>query len=163
VAFIHEQLIPHLKSDLTEIGALGDPDTFGLNASLAIVAAEGSAPQLIGKVATLLNGVNARLTMLQLEKGDPADIIQMVRWQKQLFLRHPKLSQLACALKVVAASDEFLRGRENGKLTNSAYPKLLKEVGACLREAAGAHGSLTGTDLATLEKEHRAYLLELSK
>jgi hypothetical protein len=163
VTFVHERLVPHVKSDLTKIRALGSSDPFGLDASLAAAAAEGSAPQLTGKVATLLNGVDARLTMLQLEKGDPADIVQMVRWQKQLFQGHPKLSRLGCAPKVVAASSEFLRGSETGKLTNSAYPKLLEEVGGCLREAAGAHGNLTGPDLATLEKEHRAYLLALSK
>jgi hypothetical protein len=118
----------------------------------------------------LQDRLTGKLFTLDVEKeangydtGDPADIIQMVHWQKQLFQRHPKLSQLACASKVVAASIEFLRAHENGKLTNGAYPKLLEEVGGCLREAAGAHGSLTGADLATLEKEHRAYLVALSK
>jgi len=164
VKFIHERLVPHVKSDLTKIRAFGGSDPFGLDASLAAAAAEKSAPQLIGKVATLLNGVDARLTMLQLEKGDPADIVQMVRWQKQLFQRHPKLSRLGCASKVVAASSEFLRGRETGKLANSAYPKLLEEVRWCLLEAAGGrHGDLTSSDLATLEKEHRAYLVAISK
>jgi hypothetical protein len=166
VKFIHERLVPHVKNDLTTIRALGRSDPLALSTSLAAVATEGSAPQLVAKVATLLNGVDARLTMLQLEKGDPADIIQMVRWQKQLFQRHPKLSRIGCASKVVAASNEFLHGRETGKLTNSAYPKLLEEVRGCLREALGAQGaqgSLTSSDLATLEKEHRAYLLALSK
>jgi len=97
--------------------------------------------QLTGKVTTLLNSVDARLTMLQLEKGDLADIVQMVRWQKQLFQRYPKLSRLGCAPKVVTISNEFLHGRETGKLTNSAYPKLLEQVSGCLREAAGAQGA----------------------
>jgi len=101
--------------------------------------------------------------MLQLEKGDPADIMQMVRWQKQLFRQQPKLAELKCAPKVIEASTEFLHGRESGRLTNTAYPKLLEEVGGCLREAAGAQGDLKSSDLAMLEKEHRAYLLALSK
>lgn len=65
--------------------------------------------------------------------------------------------------KIVAASAEFLHSRENGKLTNCAYPQLLAEVGPCLREAGGAHGNLKDSNLATLEKEHREYLLALSK
>jgi hypothetical protein len=162
VKFVHERLVPHLKSALGQIRAL-TADPFDLNASLAACSAENSAPRLTAKVATLLNGVDARLTMLQLEKGDPADIMQMVRWQKQLFERHPKLSRLPCAAKVVAASTEFLRSRESGKLTNKAYPKFLAEVGPCLREAGGAHGDLRDPNLATLEKEHREYLLALSK
>ena len=163
VKFVHERLVPHVKGDLSKIGALGPSDQFGLDASIAAIAAEGSAPPLIGKVATLLNAIDARLTMLQLEKGDPADIMQMVRWQKEIFQHHPKFSKLGCAQKLVEASTNFLRAREQGKLTNSAYPKFLEEVGGCLREAAGAQGDLTDSDLATLEKAHRAYLLALSK
>ena len=164
VTFVHTRLVPHLKLDLDKVGGLGGgADSFGLGSSLAAVAQIGSAPELVANVTALLNGVDAYLTMLQLQHGDPADIVQMVSWQKQLFQQLPKLSRLACAPKVVEASNEFLRGRQSGKLTNAAYPKLLEEVGGCLREAVGAQGSLTGPDLATLEKEHRAYLLELSK
>jgi hypothetical protein len=162
IKFVRERLVAHLKSDRGQIRALA-ADPFDLAASLAACSAENSAPQLIAKVATLLNGVDARLTTLQLQKGDPADIMQKVRWQKQLFEHHPKLSRLPCAGKIVAASAEFLHSRENGKLTNSAYPQLFAEVGPCLREAAGAHGDLNGFDLATLEREHREYLLALSK
>jgi hypothetical protein len=162
IKFVHERLVAHLKSDLGQIRALA-ADRFDLTTSLAACSAENSAPQLIAKVATLLNGVDSRLTMLQLERGDPADIMQMVRWQKQLFEHHPKLSRLPCAGKIVAASAEFLHSRESGKLTNSAYPQLLAEVGPCLREAGGAHGDLKDSNLATLEREHREYLLALSK
>jgi len=162
IKFVHERLVPHLKSDLGHIRALA-VDPLDLNISLAACSAENSASQLIAKVATLLNGVDARLTMLQLEKGDVADIMQMVRWQKQLFERHPKLSRLPCAAKVAAASAEFLRSRESGKLTNSAYPKLLEEVGPCLREAGGIRGDFKDSNLATLQKEHRDSLLALTK
>lgn len=163
VAFIHDRLVPHLKSDLAQIGVLGGSDPFGLDRALAAVAAQASAPALVGDVATLLNGLDSHLTMLQLQNGDPADILQMVSWQKQLFQQQSKLAQLACASKLVAASDRFLHGRQNGKLTNREYPRLLEEVGDCLREAAGQRGNLTGSDLAALEKEHRDYLLALSK
>lgn len=163
LAFVHSRIVPHLKSDLSQVGALGGDDPFGLAAALDAVAAQGSAPDLVGAVHTLLNGVDAYLTGLQLQKGDPADILQMVRWQKRLFQQEPKLAQLGCAPKLVEASAGFLSGRESGRLTNSGYPRLLEEVGGCLREAAGDQGSLAGSDLAALEKQHRAYLLALSK
>jgi hypothetical protein len=58
-------------------------------------------------------------------------------------------------------STDFLRGRETGHLTNHAYPHLLQDVAGCLRQPAGPHGDLKASDLATLEKEHHAYLLAL--
>jgi len=165
VEFVRSRLVPHLKADLQQIGALGRADPFGLGASLAAMAAHksASAPELVDAVSTLLNAVDAQLTALQLEKGDPADIVQMVRWQKQLFRQQPKLTGLNCAPKVINASTEFLNGRESGQVTNHAYPELLEEVSGCLREAAGALGDLKGNDLAKLEKEHRDYLLALAK
>jgi hypothetical protein len=163
VAFVHNQLVPHLKTDLDKVAGLGATDSFGLAAALNAVAQSASAPQLVAKVASLLNGVDAYLTMLQLQNGDPADIVQMVNWQKQLFRQQPKLAQFKCSPKVVEASSEFLNGRQSRKLTNRAYPKLLEQIRGCLQEAAGPHGDLAGDDLAKLEKEHRDYLLALSK
>jgi hypothetical protein len=162
VELVHQQLVPYLKSALAQLGAPGN-DSFGLEAELAAAGAQKSAPELVSNVATLLNGVDAYLTMLQLDKGDVADIQQMVRWQKDLFRKRPKLAQLACAPKLVEASNAFLHGRSTGKLTNRAYPQLLKEVSGCLHEAGGAPIEFASTDLAALQKEHRASLLVLSK
>ncbi len=163
VRFIHRSVIPHLKADLARLGVLGSSDEFRLDTSLKVAAAQKSATELVDAVSTLLNAVDAQLTKLQLQKGDPDDILQMVRWQKQLFRQKPKLSELECSSQVIGASTEFLRGRESGRLTNRFYPKLLNEVRGCLREAAGPLGDFKSSDLATLEKQHRAYLLVLSR
>jgi hypothetical protein len=42
----------------------------------------------------LLNKLDAFETMLQKAEGDPADILQMARWQKQLYLSKPQLQNL---------------------------------------------------------------------
>jgi hypothetical protein len=163
VEFVQHRLIPHLKENLQRIGELTGSNAFDLEALLASASSTTSATQLLDRVTSLLNAVDSFLTMVQLEHGDPADIVQMVRWQKQLFRQQPNLAQLSCASKVVDASTEFLHGRQTGHLTNHVYPHLLQEVGGCLRQAAGDHGDLKGSDLATLEKEHRAYLQALAK
>ncbi len=163
VEFVQHRLVPHLQQDLQQIGGLRGSNAFDLDALLAGAAAPVSAMELVDRVISLLNAVDSYLTMLQLDRGDPADIMQMVRWQKQLFRQQPNLAQLPCAPKVVDASTDFLHGRETGHLTNHAYPHLLQEVAGCLGQAAGAHGDLKASDLATLEREHRAYLLALAK
>lgn len=163
VGFVLRRLLARLKTGMGKVGVPIAGDPFNLKASLAAVEKERTAPAIIIPLASLLNSLDAQLSQLELEKGDPADIMQMVHWQKQLFRQRPKLAELKCSPKVVEASTEFLRGRESGHLTNQAYPKLLDEVRECLREAAGTLGNLAGSDLAALEKEHRAYLLALSK
>jgi hypothetical protein len=170
VDFVHGRLLPRLKNGLEKLGAPAADDPFNLKASLAAAAKEKSVEGMVPALASLLNGVDAQLSELQLQKGDPADILQMVRWQKQLFRQQPDLVKLPCATDLVAASTEFLKGRESGALTNAAYPKLLASVSKCLREGVLAKGSKIDTerafeskDLAALEKEHRAYLLALAQ
>lgn len=162
--FVHVRMVPHLKADLAKSGASGPSDPFGLDAMLATIASERPGPALVGHVATLMNAIDARLTTLQLQKGDSADIMQMVRWQQQLFAREPRLSKLACTPKLLAASQGFLNARAVGKTTNQeGYPRLIEMTGACLREAAGGGPELKGSDITALEKAHRGYLLALSK
>ena len=160
--FVRGELVPHLRKDLAAVRERG-ADAFDLEALLRDVETETSAARVVAKVATLLNALDASLTALQLQRGDPADIVQMVRWQKQLFRQNQKVAQLACAPKVIDASSEFIEGRESGKLTNREYPEHLKRVVSCLREAAGIFGGLEGTDFGALQKEHRAYLLALAR
>ena len=165
VKFVQTRLAPHLQADLAKAGALDGTDGFGLKALLNTAASEPAAPVLVGDVASLLNAVDARLTELQLRRGDVADIVQMVRWQRDLFRRDPKLSGSDCAAKIEDASREFLQASASGKIGNQeAYPKLLRQVGECLMRTAGTKdpGDLTGSDLADLERQHRAYLTVLA-
>lgn len=170
VNFVQERLILRLRKSLPKAGVPIAGDPFDLKVSLAAVEKETSAPAMVTKLATLLNGIDAQLTQMELQKGDPADIMQMVGWQKQLFRQQPNLKKLSCADDLVDASTEFLRARDSGKLTNAAYPKLLAKVSRCLLQGVNAQGRkiddknpFDSDDLATLEKSHRAYLLVLAK
>jgi hypothetical protein len=155
-------LEPHLASDLAKIGP---SDPLGIHPLLYDVRGEAAKPQLVADVASLLNGVDANLTQLQLERGDPADIPQLVRWQRMLFLTRANLAKLSCAPDVVKASNTFLRTGDATPL-GSAYPKHLADVIGCLREGLGpreALGALVGSNLSGLERAHRAMLLALAR
>jgi hypothetical protein len=168
VDFVQGSLLPRLKNGLEKVGAPVAGDPFNLRASFTSVEKEKSAPAIVTTLASLLNGIDAQLTQLQLQNGDPADIVQMVRWQKHLYQRQPNLAKLSCANDLIATSTEFLHGRESGKLTNAAYPRLLSEVSKCLVQGIKEQGgklsdlpSFESNDLATLQKRHRAHLLAL--
>ncbi len=166
--FVHVRMAPHLKADLLQVGGNAG-DGFGLETLLAAVDSAPSDSALTDGVASLLNGVDARLTAIALRKGDPADIIQMVRWQRQLFRSRPELGKLGCAARVIEASDAFLSQREARKVTNGeAYPRHVEEVWACLREAVASKGVAPppgpiARDLPALEFAHRDYLLALAE
>ena len=168
VKFVHKNLLPRLKEGLDKIGAFKTGDLFEIKASLADAESQKSVSTLLMAVSSLLNGIDAQLSQLQLQKGDAADIEQMVRWQRQLYRQQPDIKKQICAPELISASTKFLHGRNSGDLTNAAYPKLLGKVASCLREGVEIKGgTITGSpfsssDLAALEKEHRKYLLILA-
>ncbi|TMQ03578.1 MAG: hypothetical protein E6J91_46445, partial [Deltaproteobacteria bacterium] len=132
VAFVRDRALPRLKGALDKAKLLSPNDPFRIQAAITAVSAAKDPVAVTTAHATLLNAIDSQLTMRQLERGDPADIVQMVRWQKQLFRQAPALARLSCAAGVVEASSEFLAGRETGKLTNAAYPQHLGRVRDCL-------------------------------
>jgi hypothetical protein len=170
LSFVQLHTLRRIKEGLerTDMRGLGDP--FGLRPALTAASNEKTAEGVVAPLATLLNALDAQLTQIQLRDGDPADILQMVRWQQELFRRQPALLKLSCAKDVVASSSYFLRERDRGKLTNSVYPDLLARQSQCLLEGVRATGGKLGnarpfqsTDLAALQKEHRAILLQLAR
>ena len=154
---------PHLSSDLAHIGVTDRP---GVGTQIAQLKTRPSGAQLVSDFASALNAIDSQLTMAQLDRGDPADIMQMVRWQSQLFRTQANLRALRCATDVVNVSNTFLRARQSRSLSSAAYPKFLADVSPCLRAGLGpsaAAPSFGGSDLAALEKAHRAVLLALSQ
>lgn len=126
---------------------------------------------------TLLNRLDADLTRRQLDQGDPADILQTVRWQEALFAdrlpRVRELGKLGCTAHLLRASREFSEGYQRREVGNDDYPALVKGLLFCLRDAVGAAGRKAGRDLAArveaveralgspaaLQKAHRELLL----
>jgi len=125
--------------------------------------------------ASLLNKLDAFQTMLQKAEGDPADILQMVLWQKNLYSTAPRLTRLKAARHVVEESDEFIRAYGKLQHRGDSYAQMLRELRDSFHDTAEALECLNkelGRDVEEierhvdssadkLEKAHRSYLLEL--
>jgi hypothetical protein len=171
----------HLKpvetavNDLIKIQHDGDP--FGDQAAftqLAAAVASGKAEDASVAHASLMNKLDSNITMLQLEKGDPADVLQMVRWQKKLYSTAPALKTLHSADFVVKESQEFIDDFGKRKRHADSYSELIRELLKSFHETAEAlekigvkvepevdqiENHLNSVD--ALEKAHREYLARL--
>lgn len=112
--------------------------------------------------------------MRQLTQGDVADILQNVRWQRDLYRRVPELERLACTSSLITTSDRFITAYGERKASRNDYPELLRSVSNCFQETAatplgtklglGADVSAmerAGKDLGRLQRAHRNLLLKL--
>ncbi len=127
--------------------------------------------------ATLLSKLDALQTMLQKEEGDPADILQMVRWQKQLYVSKPQLQNLPAARRVEAESERFIGDYARRVMDTDAYRGLLRNLVFSFHETAESLDRLQikiGPELRELEehlgrsagslvKAHREYLVKLQE
>jgi hypothetical protein len=152
-------------------------DPFALKAALARVkkaAGEGSAERAVPAHATFLEALDALLTKLQLDAGDPACVLHNVEWQRELYAHVKELAQLDGAKALVKASDEFARGFESRKFGPEGFPRHVKGVLPALHETATALPRLRlGPAIDRLERSldspgsaqraHREVLLSLSR
>jgi hypothetical protein len=153
----------------------GKEDAFGALktlSSLADMVRRKQPEQAAAVHGRLLNELDSLATMLQKAQGDPADILQMVRWQEALYRTRPDLHRLDCSERVVKDSQEFIRTYARRK--PDLYPALLRTLSACFHETAKVlqkdqeplEKSATaleapGLSLTALEKIHREFLLAL--
>jgi hypothetical protein len=177
------QYVAFLKQHVKAMGAILEPlvakggtgDAFGALKTLKDLGGavdKNQAEQTASEHGMLLSRLDSFATMLQKAQGDPADILQMVRWQEALYQTRPNLRRLDCSERVVKASQEFIRTYSQRKA--ESYPALLRSLGACfsqtakgleknqqeLEKAAAAMGK-ADLSLAALEKAHREFLLAL--
>jgi len=140
---------------------------------------DGNVNEAASEHGILLHEIDTFATMLQKAEGDPSDVLQMVRWQLQLYESRPKLVHLGCAGKVVEVSREFLRDWAARKANADSYPKFLGELSRCFKSTAEAlekgHEDLErmadGVEdsvehkhsLAAIEKAHRSYLMRVEE
>jgi hypothetical protein len=135
----------------------------------------GAVDNLLVAHVDLLNRLDSFLTMLQLAQGDPADILQNVRWQRELYEDIPLLRELSCSGEVRKLSQEFVRRFERRAATNSDFPALLHRLLQCFKQTAQAVArprlqleeavraiEEAGDQLAALQHAHREFLLKLS-
>jgi hypothetical protein len=113
--------------------------------------------------------------MVELDRGNPFDILPMVLWQKELYAKRPQLKDLPAAVDVVKASDEFVASFAKGRQNEERYQKhiagLMKSFHATA-DALAKSGVRVDAEVRemerqmksaqTLEKAHRAYLLKLA-
>jgi hypothetical protein len=120
----------------------------------------------------VLNRIDSHLTMQQLENGDVADILQNVRWQRDLYRTSTRLAKLECARLLDKRSREFIAGYAARKMGSRNYPAFVEGSFQCFTETARAlkrpalekhidamKGRLK--ELAGLQKAHREFLLDL--
>jgi hypothetical protein len=118
---------------------------------------------------TALNDLDASLTALQLAGGDPADILQNVRWQQDLFRRVPGSKD------ILTASRAFIDGYSARRLKNDDYPGFIESLlGSFARTTAELPTSPAlkralaemrnhFDSPSALQKAHRAFLLALQQ
>ncbi len=75
-------------------------------------------------------------TMLQQPEGDPADILQMVRWQKTLYSSKPQLQKLRASRRVVEESQEFIEHYGKRKRVEEDYHEPMERLLSSLHQTA---------------------------
>jgi hypothetical protein len=163
---------------LSELGSKLDGDPFHTAEELARltdqVANQAPGDSTAVNHLSFLNRLDSLLSLRQLELGDTADILQNVRWQKDLYLRVPDLGAVGSAAAIVDASRGFVSNWEARKVTTADYPAFLKGLFGALEDSAKVLASKLPTltaavqaietstgDLTALQKAHRDYLLQL--
>ena len=142
----HRGVIQTAAKKLRERGG-GDP--FGIADAAKQLETAGGAAAAANAHLTLLNKLDAFMTMLQKRDGDAADIAQTLRMQAER-LRMPKLLE---------AADRFARG----KGTAQEYSALVQAQADALRDSSLRAAAASTTDLARLQKLHRDALLAAIK
>jgi len=167
------ELIDRALEELDEVS--GGVGRFGSREQLdrlrkAVSAQDATAAAFA--LTSLANLVDARITSIELGKGNVSDVLQTLRWGRDLFSRAP-LDALECAAGLVRQSDKFERTVDARKATLADYPELVAEQRSCLARGAetlhldlGRELDALGqdrTDLRALQKAHYDVLLRLSE
>ena len=161
-------LVAHLSSVIAPYPAI-----VGLEQSLTESKSSMSDGILGADHQVVLNKVNLLLTMYCRARGNPADILQNVRWQRELYSRLP-LRLLHSAARVVERSREF----ESSYQESGGGDRYVDFVSASLPDFVGA-ASVRGEgvsellglveqmrvthDPVVMQGIHRRFLLGISK
>jgi hypothetical protein len=174
--FLHSRLeaIPGYVKALTQSP---ERDTFRAGeAAEALVQATktNDAASVCVAHTTFLNTLDSFLTMQELARGNPADILQNVRWQRELYSDLSQLAGEPFAATIRDQSMMFINAYVARKTGNKGYSELLRELLTPL-QATAALPSLASLklepnveeiksslgDLTALQKAHRGLLLKL--
>jgi hypothetical protein len=151
-------------------------ESFGVSAAVMRFLRESRIGDLRRAViahANLLHKLDAFITMQQKAKGDTADILQNVEWQKSLFSKVPLLKKLYVNKSILEKSKNFIDVYSRGKIGIYAYPEFIRSIMEEFRYTAKAlHNKIrlmdnilemerSIKDSTALQKAHRQFLLKL--
>ncbi|HEX3557208.1 MAG TPA: hypothetical protein VIA62_28615 [Thermoanaerobaculia bacterium] len=169
------------SSSLTDLASryLGtDADVFFIQRAISVLASalgSGVVDQVSVAHASLLNRLESLITQRALALGDVADILQMVRWQSELYLRIPATLAPSCSATLADQSRAFMDAFQQSKAGAKDFPGFLTALFTCFDETAKNLGGTSGaameqalanmrssvSDPTALEKAHRDFLLAL--
>jgi hypothetical protein len=165
----HAPLVQRALAEL--LAQQGGDDPFGAQATLGSLARAEDPAQAAPLHATLLHQLDAFFTLLQKAQGDPADVLQMVTWQRELHAQLQSVREQEAAQQVVSRSQAFITGYEAHALTQRQYPALLADLLPLFRATDAQFGGGLAAHIAAIEhakgsvralqKAHRDYLLQL--
>lgn len=154
----------------------GRGDGFGVNGALErlrTAARNGDAARTAAAHADLLNRLDAALTAVSMERGDPTAALHNVEWQQELFRTRPQLRELPGAAAVREQSADFVSAYGKGPGGDGLAPllgALLPTFGQTAKVLGGAGVDLE-SDVAEMERSlksppalqraHRRFLLKL--
>jgi hypothetical protein len=146
------------------LAAAGIRDRFGVSEAL------GKLPTGLAAHITLLNKLDAFMTMAQKARGEPADVLHNVEWQRLLVEGRPRLRKLPQAGALLKRSRRFVAAFEAGQVTPDGFPAFLRETFPAMTEMARtARGLDEALDRiragmqspAAAQKAHREFLIAL--
>jgi hypothetical protein len=157
------------------VGTADDPFAIrGAVSGLASAVGTGVVDQVAVAHPALLNRLDSLVTQRALAKGDVADILQMVRWQAELYSRMPATLAPACSSSLIDQSRAFIDAYQQRRAGAREYLDFIRGQVACFHDTAkvlGASGEAAEKAIAAmesnlsnptgLEKAHRDFLLLL--
>ena len=166
-----------VRTALTELlHKTSSADAFGVLDTLARLehVRPGDDATELAEHATLLHKLDAFMTMLQKAHGDPADVLQNVRWQIDLVAGSARLSALPDAAEILDRSRAFAERvgaraagvRDYAELLAALVPALGRSADVLAGSGTGLHALVHGIEVAKSTRErqkaHREFLLRLA-
>jgi hypothetical protein len=158
----------------TCLSGLGGGDPFAIGPAVSTLAGAADAATLTAVHASILNRLDAYMTMLRKAKGDRADILQMVQWHRDLYERSPMLAASADSAAVTNRLEQFIAQHDAGAGGLSGYSTLLAGLSPALHGTAAYIGAASRLDpliaalgaadggARALQRAHRIFLTSLA-
>ena len=133
-------------SELRANSGLEREEVFDALTKLDAALKTGVAANVVTADGAFLQRADAALTKVQKDRGDRADIAQMIEWEKELL--RGKYANAGCDTAF--------------NLNDTRYRIVVEELAACATKILGAPFDVSSSNLNELERTHREILLRLS-